>query len=131
MNIYVMERKGTFAPSSSSTNQCKGEGHELYSYICKLLFHPDQKLDDNDFLIDHLDVDTIVTGVQYEGSCERMHIQMQKALRKEFSKRGINVVAIKTTITPVITSAVGKPIQPVASLSYTYFEDKNLLPLLN
>lgn|SRR6476659_7351191 len=129
MNYYVMERLGSFIPAQATGNQCKGAGHINYDYLCRIVFDSNQSLDENDFLIDHIDVDKIVTSVEYVGSCERMHIQMHKAVKQALKEKGIKIVGLATIITPIIFEN-GRFIKSKATLTHIWFQNSLIIPFL-
>ena len=46
-------RTGTIVLSQHTDNQCKQNPTHIYDYECKILFGSSQKLDEQDFLIEH------------------------------------------------------------------------------
>lgn len=123
MKFYLMERKGIFHPIHDTSNQCKDIGHKHYEYLCKVAFNPSTKLDDNDFLIDHMDIDSTIQGCLIHGSCERMHKTIMNNLLRKLESQGINVKAIKITIIPRYPDAM-------ANLTYIYSDNESSLAYL-
>jgi hypothetical protein len=97
-----MERKGMFKvnPSDFRPNQCKVSGHEYYEYLCKIVFSEDTKLDSNQFVIDHQQVDNVIVNCKKIGSCEQYHTVMMNELINYFKKKEIPILAVKITIIP-------------------------------
>lgn len=122
--VYVMERRGIFSPNKHTNNQCKDVGHNHYEYNCKIAFHPTTKLDENDFLIDHVDVNQVIQDCLLNGSCERMHKRIMVNLQNILSERGIVAIAIKVTIIP-------KYPEGLANLTYIYTKSKEDILYLN
>lgn len=124
MNCYIMVCKGSFNPSEMTHNQCKVEGHTDYEYSCKLVFSPKSEFDENEFLIDHADVDKAIVGCELKGSCERMHLTIMESLKRELKRKGAKVLAIKLVIIPVNPEGV-------ANLTYVWTKNNVYLTLLN
>lgn len=99
-SVFIMQRSGIFNPKKHTSNQCKESGHNHYEYICKIAFAPNTKLDVNDFLIDHIDVNKTIMDCALKGSCEKMHLTIMQALMDELTLRDIKVMGIKLTIIP-------------------------------
>jgi len=122
--VYVMERKGIFSPNKHTSNQCKDTGHNHYEYSCKIAFDPMTKLDENDFLIDHIDVNKAIQDCLLNGSCERMHKRIMTKLQNTLTERGIVPIAIKVNIVP-------KYPEGLANLTYIYTRSKEDIFYLN
>ena len=125
MNCYVMNRRGTFNTRRPTNNQCKVKGHKTYRYEVAMAFSPRIKLDENMFIIDHQDVDKCIQKCILNGSCEEMHMEISKALKKLFKSRDIPVIGMKAVIYP--DSVLG-----AANLSHVWIspKHKDVLPLL-
>lgn len=119
-----MERLGMYTPSQSTDNQCKDKGHKYYEYKCRIFFDPSTELDENDFLIDHSEVDAVIMNCNPTGSCEGMHQKMMKAILNLFKKDGIKVLAIKVTIIP-------KYPEGMANLTYIYVTSPKYVGLVS
>jgi ribosomal protein L21E len=124
MEFYLMERQGMFQPSESTANQCKDVGHKYYEYKCKIYFDPSTKLDDDDFLIDHAEIDKTIQECNPLGSCEGMHKKIMSAIVKRFETEKVETLAIKVTITPKYP--VG-----MANLTYIKVKDKAYVGLVS
>lgn len=74
---YCITRNGIiqFPKSLASDNQCVTRGHEKYHYTCKV-YTDNKKLDPMGFIVDHNDIDRIITTElvkqKFKGSCELM-----------------------------------------------------------
>lgn len=123
MQLYTMNREGYFFPVRHTSNQCRQEGTNIYLYKCRIVFDQKQRLDKNQFLIDHIDVNEIIIGVKLSGSCETMAKEIMEELKFKLTSRNISYVAIKISIFPY---PIGQ-----ADLSYTYIKEKSYLSLLN
>lgn len=95
---FIMNRVGTFRPSQASQNQCKEPGWPEYSYNLRMVFDGATKLDQNDFIIDHAQVDAMVRGLGLKGSCEDMTTRVLNALDQFMAERGIPMVACRCII---------------------------------
>lgn len=100
MNLYIMTRKGTFRPSGLSDNQCARDGHSLYHYIVKVICPGDLRLDKDDFIIKHEDIDEIIQISVLEGSCENMINTIVRNIINLFKVKAIMLLGIKCTIKP-------------------------------
>lgn len=118
-----MNRKGTFTMNKSYPNQCKVKGHKDYTYHMKIIFNPRVKLDNQDFLIDHFDVDNCIQECKKTGSCENIHQQISDAILQMFKKRKISVVAIRCDILPDNE-------QSIAILSYIWTKSKDYTSMI-
>lgn len=99
-SYFVMNRTGRFKPSHNSANQCKAPGWPEYVYTLRMVFPGDMKLDANDFIIDHAEVNDMVVKLAAAGSCEDMSRAILTALDKFMANKGIPMVACKCTIRP-------------------------------
>ena len=93
--MYVMHRIGEFRPTDYSNNQCKIIGHQKYQYHLICAF--EEELDQQDFVIDHVKLDTTIQNCVLIGSCERMHLVIYKAIKKVCGK---NLLGYKAIIYP-------------------------------
>jgi len=99
-SYFVMNRTGKFTPEKTTSNQCKAPGHGQYFYHLKMVFLGGMKLDENSFILDHQDVDDLVTGLILQGSCEEMNRKIMERLAKLMGLKSIPMVACKCTIRP-------------------------------
>jgi hypothetical protein len=102
ISYFVMNRRGTFAPSRFTDNQCKGYGHNKYAYALNMAFIGNKKsLDGNGFLLDHIDVDNMVQRMSLKGSCEEMQLRLMTKLDTLMKGKELFMAACKCTIQPV------------------------------
>lgn len=101
-SYFVMNRTGKFYPAKMTPNQCKAPGHSQYNYHLRMVFAGDAKLDQNNFLLDHQEVDDLVQGMMLKGSCEEMNQKITARLAKLMGAKAIPMVACKCTIRPMI-----------------------------
>jgi hypothetical protein len=119
-----MKRSGVFAPETThASNQCKEKSTHLYDYECKILFDESQQLDNQEFLIEHQDIDDAIQKLNLNGSCEIMAKDIVELLQSFFELKKKKVNGIKIEIFPYPR---GK-----ANMSYIYIKDKSFAPLLN
>lgn len=123
MKYYTMMRTGTIVPSQHTDNQCKQNPTHIYDYECKILFGSSQKLDEQDFLIEHEEINKVIQSLGLKGSCERMASDIIEAVKKEFSERSISIAGLKITILPYPRGQ--------ANLSLIWLLSKDMAPLLN
>jgi len=97
---FIMNRTGSYRPSQMTSNQCKEPGWPEYTYALKMIFPGDMKLDANDFIVDHAEVDSMVRALAPKGSCEDMSARILTALDQFMHSRGIPMVACKCVIRP-------------------------------
>lgn len=106
--ILTLNRKGICSTKRKSKNQCKAVGHQDYKYKARIKFHP--KLDKQGFVIDHLDVHAAILSV-FKGrmtSCEKLAIEIAKAIEKKCVKHGCSLISIHVKIKPVLVDAKDK-----------------------
>lgn len=104
-SYFIMNRVGTFRPSAPTPNQCKEPGWPEYSYSLRMIFPGNMKLDANDFIIDHAEVDTLVRALAPKGSCEDMSARILTALDQFMHGKGIPMIACKCVIRPTDPNA--------------------------
>lgn len=97
-SYFIMNRTGLFRPAAHTPNQCKEPGWPEYSYNLRMVFDGSMKLDRNDFIVDHAQVDKLVHELGLKGSCEDMTTRVLTALDAFMSARGINLLACRCTI---------------------------------
>jgi hypothetical protein len=95
MSYFIMHRKGKCHPRMPTPNQCKVAGHPNYTYDISMIFPSNITLDDNQFIINHQDIDDIIQATYLKGSCEQMHLKLQRKLTRFFSSRGIEILGFK------------------------------------
>lgn len=125
MECFIMHRKGVFEPSYHTPNQCKVQGHESYKYHMIMVFPANQQLDANAFILDHQDVDDTIQKMILKGSCEQMQQKICDKMKKYFSKRKIELLAMKTILKPVVQG------EGVAHMEYLYTKDSAYIPLIS
>lgn len=123
MEFFIMTRKGSFRPAKFTNNQCKEPGQTTYNYVLKMVFPKDVEMDSHHFIVDHADVDKMITHLVLEGSCEQMHKRICKAVREFFELRKRDLYGFKCTIVPDV-------VDPVAILEYTYTKESMSNPAL-
>jgi len=99
-SYFIMNRTGVFRPSEMTSNQCKEPGWPEYTYALRMVFPGDMKLDHNDFIIDHAEVDAMVRKLAPKGSCEDMSARILDALHELMAKKNLPMVACKCVIRP-------------------------------
>lgn len=104
-SYFIMNRTGVFRPSRSTTNQCKEQGWPEYAYSLRMVFPGDMKLDPNDFIVDHADIDQLVQTLRPPGSCEDMARTILTALDAFMAERKIPILACKCVIRPTDPTA--------------------------
>lgn len=97
-SYFIMTRTGLFRPAEQTSNQCKEPGWPEYSYNLRMVFDGALKLDRNDFIVDHAQIDTMVRGLGLKGSCEDMTTRVLEALDAFMHERGIPMVACRCII---------------------------------
>lgn len=100
ITYFVMHRQGSFEPNNHTVNQCKEPGHDIYYYHLKLVFDGSAKLNDQAFLIDHQDLDDLITSLPLAGSCEQMQQQINKVIVPMIARRKLPLLACKCTLQP-------------------------------
>lgn len=119
-----MHRKGVFEPEKYTSNQCKIEGHDSYDYHIIMVFPAHQQLDANAFIVDHQDIDNTIQNMVLKGSCEQMHQKICDRLKKFFSKKDIDLMAMKCIIKPVTNGGV-------AHMEYLFTKDSSYVSLIS
>lgn len=117
MQFYIMYRNGIILPTLHTPNQCKGPGHPVYYYRIGLVFPNSIKLDENDFIVDHSNIDDLIKSMDLTGSCETMHQVICKGIQQFFEERNIKLVACKCILKASETSNV-------AYMEYIYLNSK-------
>lgn len=119
MEFYIMYRNGIIVPPHPTPNQCKVEGHPIYYYTIGMVFPKDVQLDDNQFIIDHAYVDSLISQqLSLTGSCEEMHKTICEHVRELFKSKDIPLVACKCTLKP----SQG---ENAAYMEYVYLRNRN------
>ena len=95
---FIMNRVGTFRPAHTTANQCKEPGWPEYSYNLRMVFDGNMKLDKNDFIVDHAQVDAMVRELGLTGSCEDIGTRVLNALDAFMAERKIPMVACRCVI---------------------------------
>ena len=96
--IFKIIRNGEFQASQPTDNQCAEEGHARYFYELKLAFDGGAQLDQNGFLIDTREIDQLIQATPLAGSCEQMHLRLQRLFCERL---GASLIAYKMSIKPV------------------------------
>lgn len=99
-SFYIMNRRGTFTPNLTTTNQCAKPGHPEYQYHIKMVFDGEQPLDNREFLIDHQEVDDFIKKLELVGSCEEMHLMLRSELPAFMEEKSLEFAAYKAVIHP-------------------------------
>jgi hypothetical protein len=99
-SYFVMNRVGRFTPAHHTSNQCKAPGYPEYTYMLRMVFPGDMKLDANGFIIDHAQVNDMVVKLAATGSCEDMARVILTALDQFMTAKRIPLVACKCIIRP-------------------------------
>lgn len=102
---FIMNRNGLFRPAETTSNQCKEPGWPEYAYSLRMVFDGSMKLDKNDFIVDHAEVDRLVRELGLKGSCEDMTLRILTALDAFMAKRGIPMVACRCVVRPTDPNA--------------------------
>jgi hypothetical protein len=100
-NYFIMNRTGEFTPSKHTENQCKVEGHTKYFYHLVLVFDGAVKLNYDAFIVDHQELDSMITDLDLKGSCEEMHQKIAAHLIPMLEDdKELPLLACKCTIRP-------------------------------
>lgn len=121
----TLNRNGIFTTSRSASNQCKEINHARYKYY--LAIQCANKLDDEDFIIDQLELhDIIIYHIEQlekikskSFSCEKYCIIIYDAVLKELERREIKIYSIYVKVVPL--QKKGTPIRAFIEL-YKEFE---------
>lgn len=97
--MYVMHRKGKFRPATTTDNQCRQPGHTQFEY--RLTLVTSENLDDNGFIVDHLDVHRAIELAYMAGSCEEMHHQLYNTIISLFLGLECKLLMYKAAIIPL------------------------------
>jgi hypothetical protein len=97
-SFYIMNRTGLFRPSHTTPNQCKEPGWPEYAYALRMVFPGDMKLNHNDFIVDHAEVDKLVKGLTNVGSCEDITRAILTALDQFMASRKLPMLACRCTV---------------------------------
>lgn len=109
---FTINRSGTFRTKLSVSNQCKAPGHKKYSYLIRATCGP--KLDKNDFIIDHVQLDRGVQAVTKKiASCERLCEHIADMVRVMLFKNGADLLRVYVKVQPF---TINKP--PEAFMEY-------------
>lgn len=131
LQYFVMTRTGHFKANLPTTNQCKVEGHDGYNFTIKLIVKGTKaSLDDNNFIIDHEEINKFMQQSGLHGSCEQMHLAISKKLPNHLKKNGVKLLAYCCRIMP--DHKLHEP-KPAAFMEYMQIfnnEHIGLLPLL-
>jgi len=96
--MYVMNRKGTLITNKHTANQCKVTGHKFYTY--HVILACSETLDDNKFIIDHLDIHQAITNIRVTGSCEEIQKRIYRAVRQVFATTETTLFFYRCILTP-------------------------------
>lgn len=97
---YKINRVGQVSTNHKSPNQCKSVGHKDFEYHAKVKVGP--KLDDQGFVIDHLDIHKAIAATFEKGiASEMMCRDCAKAIVKACKKHGCQVFSVYLKIKPV------------------------------
>lgn len=89
--------------NGSVPNQCKTEGWPNYKYHVKIIAA--NRLDKDDFVIDHQEVHTVVAACfETAASCERLCLNIEESLHKALREHGVVVKSLYIMVQPVLQS---------------------------
>lgn len=121
----VMHRKGIIKPKYPTMNQCKAPGHPQYNYHMRIVCPASAQLNEQKFLIDHVDIDKFLNQQQNAGSCEEVHLSMMEPFVTFMVKHHkIPLRAYRCILHPVLPPGA-------AWMEAVWCTDPKYLPLLN
>jgi len=127
IQIFLMTRKGKFDAKSPTNNQCKVKGHIGYNYTIKIAVEGVRASLDNDgFIIDHVDIDSFVKNCGLKGSCEDMHLIISTKFPAFLKRKNIKLLGYCCQIKPV-----GEDVMAFMEYVKVVNGDHTILPLLS
>lgn len=103
--LLVLRKSSRIFTDQSVEFQCKEQGHRAYDYVIEIA--ATEKLDENDFIIDHTVVHDVIANVIQNkmGSCERLCLRVEEDVLRTLKEHGCHVQKIDFSIQPVNSNA--------------------------
>lgn len=111
--MFTINRTGQFKVSTHTNNQCKSKNH-VAGYKYHIIIVVDT-LDEQGFVIDHIEIDNIIQNIKIEGSCEEICLQLFNSIKK--LKCAGTIVAYKSIIQPITANMQ-------AFIEYKWYNDQ-------
>lgn len=119
-SYFILNRRGRIVPAKMTNNQCTEPGQKEYFYQMGLVFSGETKLNDNQWIVKHEDIDAMMQNLGHVGSCESMQLRIVKHIVPWLVKQGLPVLAYKCTIKPVDDADANPGIQFVTFKDPSY-----------
>ena len=116
----TINRKGICTANHKSNNQCKDVGHGKYEYLVSVTVG--DKLDENGFIIDHIELHKIVECVFKKGvsSCEEIGLKIIDAVAKATKKHGCELKQVYVKIQPMMPEGSSEEAKAFMEISENY-----------
>jgi len=119
MRLFTLNRLGVVTSNHSSSNQCKDFGWKDYRYEVRITCT--DKLDNDDFVIEHSRIhDEVARVFQTMGSCERLCLNIERAILKLVQSHGVKVKKIYVKVMPMPEGGIDLPNRAFMELESKY-----------